>query len=181
MNYLGPNLELRNCMIKIQTSSRWLTISSGVKFSWCEIMISKKTINFAWYEAVLDNCKFTGVLVSHYFGYSEDTPHPCGKIVNCSFEEAILDDCRFSRCDLHTIRLPRWPCFTVLNPSEHTAEMINSGSKVLMQLAEEYEYRTSETVAQTEYAIALSKRIRLSVDVILGEIKNKNRIIIHSH
>jgi hypothetical protein len=39
-------------------------------------------------------------------------------IVDTDLSAARLDGCRFVNCDLSTLRLPLWPCFTVCDPEE---------------------------------------------------------------
>ncbi|ATB36154.1 hypothetical protein CYFUS_001568 [Cystobacter fuscus] len=42
---------------------------------------------------------------------------------HCDFSEARLDECVFHSCDMRTIRLPKWPCFTILEPIKHGREL----------------------------------------------------------
>ena len=37
-------------------------------------------------------------------------------ISECDFTSAHLDYCRFHACDPRTLKFPRWPCFTILDP-----------------------------------------------------------------
>ena len=40
-----------------------------------------------------------------------------GTIRDCDLRDATLDIVGFSNCDLSTLKLPRWPHFTITNPT----------------------------------------------------------------
>jgi hypothetical protein len=46
-----------------------------------------------------------------------------GGIEDCDFTEARLDGCRFHGGDPRTLRYPRWPCFTFLDPIGRSREL----------------------------------------------------------
>ena len=46
-----------------------------------------------------------------------------GSIEDCDFTEARLDGCRIMGCDPATLRFPKWPCFTILDPIGRAREL----------------------------------------------------------
>jgi hypothetical protein len=74
-----------------------------------------------------------------------------GGVEDCDFSEARLDGCRFHGCDMRTVRLPRWPCFTFMNPRAHAAELGRLvwpgrfGQVIIGSLAEQPESSVAET------------------------------------
>jgi len=111
--YLGPNLVLKNCRIVIRLSARSLTITE-VKFVGCQIDAKRKLINCQeWCRNSIRQCTFTGTYSGNDFGHWDS---PLGELQDCDFSKAILDRCRMMDCDVKSIRFPRWPCFTVLQP-----------------------------------------------------------------
>lgn len=122
--WLGPNLTLRNCTVVISVASRCLTLMSG-QFIDCTIQAKGELKNLRWARMNFKGCRFKGRLTGNDFGFHEDDLDKwrLGGIENCDFSEARLDGCRFFNCDMSTIRLPRWPCFTLLDPVGRAAEL----------------------------------------------------------
>jgi hypothetical protein len=122
--WLGPNLTLRNCTVVISVASRWLTLMSGQFFD-CTIQAKGELKNLRWARMGLKGCRFKGRFRGNDFGFMEDhiDKWKLGAVVDCDFSEARLDGCRFYNCDMSTIRLPRWPCFTLLDPVRRAAEL----------------------------------------------------------
>ena len=122
--WLGPNLTLRNCTVVISVASRWLTLMSGQLID-CTIQAKGELKNLRWARIGLRECRFKGRFTGNDFGFREDDLDKwrLGGIENCDFSEARLDGCRFYNCDMSTIRLPRWPCFTFLDPVRRAAEL----------------------------------------------------------
>ena len=120
--FLGPNLTLRNCTLVLRVPVRDLIIPQA-QFINCTIDIKKELKNLRWEHATIKGCRFTGRLSGNDFGrwpYSLKAP---GSIEDCDFTEARLDGCRFVGCDINTIRLPSWPCFTILDPVRRSREL----------------------------------------------------------
>jgi hypothetical protein len=113
--YLGHNLTLRNCTLVVKVPERALVVSR-TRFIHCAIECTRKLSNFRWDGAFLQGCRFTGHLRSHDFGEWPSSPGQ-GGIEDCDFTEARLDGCRFVGCDVRTLSLPRWPCFTLFQPA----------------------------------------------------------------
>jgi hypothetical protein len=94
----------------------------------------------------------------HWPDYSEGARH--GSIEDCDFTEARLDGCRIMGCDPSTIRFPKWPCFTILDPVRRARELSSlqwpGGFRPIIV---EGEYRDPpSTMAVTFYAPSLAKR-----------------------
>ena len=55
--------------------------------------------------------------------YGSEPWYQHGTIEDCDFTEARLSGCRFIDCDPSTLRLPTWPCFTILDPVRRAPEL----------------------------------------------------------
>jgi hypothetical protein len=125
--FLGSNLTLRNCSLVLKVSARNLFID-GVRFIGCSFEVKQELKNHQqWIRASLKGCRFKGRLSGCDFGhwpeYGSDPAYQHGSIENCDFTEARLDGCRFHGCDTNTLRFPKWPCFTFLDPIGRSREL----------------------------------------------------------
>jgi hypothetical protein len=111
--FLGPNLTLRNCTLVLSMSARNLVIPQA-RFIDCTFILKRELKNFRWDTAHLQGCRFQGRFTGNDFGEWPSSPGR-GSIENCDFSEAHLDWSRFLGCDVRTLRLPPWPCFTLLD------------------------------------------------------------------
>lgn len=120
-NYiLGPNLTLRNCTLVLKVPARRLSLKQ-VRFIDCTFELKQELKNHqGWTAASLKGCRFKGPLTGCDFGhwpeYSSLPWYQSGSIEDCDFTEARLDGCRIMGADPATIRFPKWPCFTLLDP-----------------------------------------------------------------
>ncbi|HZH75523.1 MAG TPA: hypothetical protein VEY88_05790 [Archangium sp.] len=122
--FLGPNLSLRNCTIIVKVSARNLFLT-GSRFIDCTFEVKQELKNHqAWVKASLKGCRFKGRLTGCDFGHWPDygTGWEHGSIEDCDFTEARLDACRIMGADPATIRFPKWPCFTILEPVRRASE-----------------------------------------------------------
>ncbi|WP_434382662.1 hypothetical protein [Melittangium boletus] len=122
--WLGPDLTLRDCTVVIRAAARSLTLMSG-RFIDCTLQAKGELKGVRWARMHLRGCRFEGRFRGNDFGFIEDELDTWkqGALMDCDFSEALLDGCRFYACDMRTIRLPRWPCFTLLDPVRHAAEL----------------------------------------------------------
>jgi uncharacterized protein YjbI with pentapeptide repeats len=123
--FLGPNLAMKNCTLVLKVSARRLFFD-GARFINCTFEVKQELKNHQqWVFASLTGCRFKGRLSGCDFGhwpdYSERAGH--GSIENCDFSEARLAGCRFHGCDINTLRFPKWPCFTFLDPIGRAPEL----------------------------------------------------------
>ena len=108
-------------------------------------------------------CRFKGRFTGNDFGFREEHNDRwrIGGLEDCDFSEARLDYCRFYGCDMRTVRLPRWPCFTFMDPRVHAAEVRvrkwpgRFGRVIMDGLANELE----GTVAETYHAPTVAKQL----------------------
>jgi hypothetical protein len=120
---LGPDLVLKRCRLILRTTARGL-IMTRVKFVQCHIEARRKLLNFQeWCACWLQECAFHGRFVGNDFGHWPEDLGSHGGIEGGDFSTATLDGCRFVGCNMHTIRLPRWPCFTLLDPVKRVKEL----------------------------------------------------------
>jgi hypothetical protein len=122
--WLGPDLTLRDCTVVISAAGRSLVPMSG-RFINCTIQAKGELKTVRWAPVSFNGCRFKGRFTGNDFGFREDEidKWKVGGIEDCDFSEAQLEGCRFFNCDMTSIRLPRWPCFTFLDARRHTAEL----------------------------------------------------------
>jgi len=122
--WLGPNVTLRRCTLITHISARWLHLLPGSLID-CTIHAKSQLKGLPWAPMKLKGCRFKGRFAGNDFGFREDgdARARAGGIEDCDFSEAQLHGVAFFNCDMSTIRLPRWPCFTFLEPLRHAAAL----------------------------------------------------------
>jgi len=119
--YLGHNLTLRNCTLVIRVPARALVIAR-TRFIDCTIEVKRQLKNFRWQSAFLKGCRFKGHFIGNDFGsWPEELAE--ASVEDCDFTEAHLEGCRFLQCEVSTLRFPRWPYFTLLEPGLRAREL----------------------------------------------------------
>ena len=116
--YLGPNLVLRSCTLVLRVPPKRL-LPRGMTLIDCTVEAKREVKSFAWYAAHLKSCRVTGRFFGCDFGNYPDYVRPLrdvGGVEDCDFTAAHLHACRFVGCDPSTLRFPRWPYFTILEP-----------------------------------------------------------------
>nr|WP_075335880.1 hypothetical protein [Archangium gephyra] len=178
--YLGPNLLMRRCTVVTRVSARWLHILS-TRFVDCTIQVKQELKNQDWSRASLKGCRFTGRLSGCGFGHR--LPHLSGRehgaIEDCDFSSALLDGCRFLGCDMRTLRLPRWPCFTILDPLGKSPELSRLDwpeGRVPITIKDPTAEPPS-TVAVTLYAPTFLKGRDTTPDALLAFLKKLDGVI----
>ncbi|MFL5349126.1 MAG: hypothetical protein ACJ8AT_30365 [Hyalangium sp.] len=119
--YLGHNLTLKNCTLVIRVPARDLVIARTQLID-CTIEVKRVLKNFQWRSVHLKGCRFKGRFSGNDFGESPSSPGEAS-IEGCDFTEASVDASRFLGCDVRTLRLPRWPCFTLFDPVRRWREL----------------------------------------------------------
>jgi hypothetical protein len=160
--FLGPNLSLRNCTVILKVSARNLIIV-GARFIDCTFEVKQELKNHQqWVKASLKGCRFKGRLTGCDFGHWPDygTGWEHGAIEDCDFSEAQLDGCRFHGCDPATLRFPKWPCFTFLDPIGRSRELnsVQWPGRVGPVVIESLYKQPPSTVALTEHALSVAKQ-----------------------
>jgi hypothetical protein len=124
--WLGPDLTLRDCTVVISATGRSLVPMSG-QFINCTIQAKGLLKGVVWAPMKLKGCRFKGRFGGNDFGFRADLfdREKAGGIEDCDFSEAHLNGCRFFNCDMSTIRLPLWPCFSFMEPLGHAAELVH--------------------------------------------------------
>ncbi|HEX5750130.1 MAG TPA: hypothetical protein VFZ09_28125 [Archangium sp.] len=126
--FLGRNLTLKNCTLVLKVAARNLFIRE-VQFINCIFEVKQELKNHQqWIRASLKGCRFKGRLSGCDFGhwpeYGKEPEYQLGSIEDCDFSEARLDGCRFMGSDPASIRFPKWPCFTILEPLRRAPELL---------------------------------------------------------
>ena len=178
--FLGPNLTLRRCTVILRVPARWLHILPA-RFIDCSIEMKQELKKHDWVKASLKGCRFKGRLSGCDFGhwphYAKGWEH--GAIEDCDFTEARLNDCRFHGCDTRTLRFPRWPCFTILDPIRNSRELArvewpgDIGSVTLGILPKQ----PLSTVAMTFFAPALARESGTTPEAIKTVIEKFDCIV----
>jgi hypothetical protein len=171
--WLGANLTLRRCSLSISVGSRWLHLLSGYLID-CTIQAKAELKNARWTRMNFKGCQFKGRFSGNDFGFREESYDPwrIGGIGNCDFSEARLNGCRFFNCDMSTIRLPRWPCFTFLDARGHAAELVGRAWPGQVGIIIEGLAKNPEgTVAETWHAPTVAKNMDTTVEELRVALK----------
>ena len=158
VNFLGPNLIAKNCVFKLKKLTIKTLIVVKSKFENCRFEIDGKLLKVNWCNAQLINSSFTGHIQDCDFGFWPDDFSDNGKIINVDFSNSILNDCRFLNTSLDDVFLPKWPCFTIVNPM-HVREKLYSYNldHRLNELIEDYEYFPSDVTLVTHECSVIEK------------------------
>jgi hypothetical protein len=181
--FLGPNLTLHHCTVVLKMPARRLHIL-GARFTDCTFEVKQELKNHQdWIRASLKGCRFKGRLSGCDFGhwpeYGKEPEYQLGSIEDCDFSEARLDGCRFHGCDPRTLRFPRWPCFTFLDPIGRAPELRRGkwpnlfGSVVVDDLHNQ----PPSTVALTKYAPAVAKKLETTPEELRAVIEQFDCIV----
>jgi len=178
--YLGPNLILRRCTLVLRVPSELLHLA-GPRLIDCHIEIKRQLKESVWYTANLKGCRFTGRLVSCDFGYMPNPaipPREMGGIEDCDFTAAHIHGCRFVGCDASTLKFPRWPYFTVLDPYRRRQEFASiTWPRELRTSFTVFDMFPETTAAITYSATALQKKTGVSEDRIRALLEGHSDVI----
>jgi hypothetical protein len=120
--YVGPDSEFRDSRIDIGISAAaW--VLTKTRLINCDIRVKRQLTSFGFDGAYLERCRLRGRFVGCDFGRRDDHADfpsffPEAGIVDTDLSAARLDGCRFISCDLSTLKLPRWPFFTIREPEQ---------------------------------------------------------------
>jgi len=168
--YLGPRLVLRHCTLVLRVPAQRLHFP-GPKFIGCTIEVKRELQELSWYTTFLTGCRFTGRLTGCDFGHWPDPKSwpntEEGGIEDCDFTAAQLHLCRFVGCDMNTLRLPRWPCFTLEAPFRRRHELASRPwPGKLGGWIRSFELYPETTVAVTLSAAELAKESAIEEEAI---------------
>ena len=180
--FLGSNVTFRNCTLVLKVSGRNLLFDEGTRFIDCTFEVKQELKNHQqWVFASLTGCRFKGRLSGCDFGhwpdYSERAGH--GSIENCDFSEARLDACRIMGSDPTTLRFPKWPCFTILDPIGRALELrgVKWPGLVGAVIVDDLHTHPPPTKALTYSAPVLAERLECTLDEIRAVIEKFDCIV----
>jgi hypothetical protein len=183
-NYiLGPNLTLKNCTLVLKVSARGLSLDRA-RFINCTFEVKQELKNYQqWITASLKGCRFKGRLSGCDFGhwpeYGKEPEYQLGSIEDCDFSEVRLDACRFHGDDPRSLRFPKWPCFTLLDPIRRADELRDLpwpeafGRRLVSLLDQSPENRYKHprsTMALSYYAPVEAKRLAITEEAFKAAI-----------
>jgi len=178
--WLGPDLTLRDCTVIISAARRSVTLMSG-QFINCTIQVKGEMKSLGWAPMKLKGCRFKGRFGGNDFGFREDLDErrTLGGIEDCDFSEARLNGCRFFNCDMRTIRLPRWPCFTFVDTRRHAAALRQLAWPGLVgQVTIEVVCDAPEgTVASTWHAPTVAENLDTTVEELRAALERAPGIV----
>ncbi len=181
--FLGPNLTLRNCTVVLKVSARRLHLL-GARFIDCSFEVKQELKNHqSWVGASLKGCRFKGRFSGCDFGhwpeYGSEPWYQHGSIEDCDFTEARLDGCRIMGCDPATIRFPKWPCFTFLDPIRRAPELRGVKWPGLFGsvIVDELHTQPAPTQSLTYYAPVLAERLEAPLEEIRAVIEKFDCIV----
>jgi hypothetical protein len=183
MYFLGHNLTLKNCTLVLKVPARQLFIDQ-VRFINCTFEVKQELKNHQdWIRATLKGCRFKGRLSGCDFGhwpeYGSDPEYQLGSIEDCDFTEARLDGCRFMGCDPTTLRFPKWPCFTFLDPIRRAPELRSAKWPELFGkvVVEKLHKQPPRTMALTEHAPTVAKQLETTEEELRAVIEKFDCIL----
>ncbi len=171
--WLGPSVTLRGCTLVTNISARWLHLVSGSLID-CTIQAKSELKTLPWATMKLKGCRFKGRFGGNDFGFRTDGDErrKPGGIEDCDFSEARLNGCRFFNCDMSTIRLPRWPCFTFTDPREHAVELGRCRWPGQVGIIVEGLAKNPEgTVAETWHAPTVAEKMDTTVEELRAALE----------
>ena len=181
--YLSTGLTLRHCTVVLKVPASRLIIKQAT-FIDCTFEVKQELKNHQeWISASLKGCRFKGRFSGCDFGhwpeYGSDPWYQHGAIEDCDFTEASLDGCRIMGADPATLRFPKWPCFTILDPIGRAREL-NSvqwpgrfGSVVIEDLYDQ----PPSTKALTCFAPAEAKRYDTTPEALRAVVEKFDGIV----
>jgi hypothetical protein len=180
---LGPNLTVKNCTVVLKVSARRLHFLDA-RFINCTFEVKQELKNHqSWVAASLKGCRFKGRLMGCDFGYwpeyASDPWYQHGSIEDCDFTEARLDACRIMGCDPSSLRFPKWPCFTFLDPLGRAAELRSGPWPGLFKrvIVEQLHTQPARTKALTYHAPSVAKRMETTEEELRAVIEKFDCIV----
>jgi hypothetical protein len=181
--FLGGNLTLKNCTLVLKVAARNLFID-GVRFIDCTFEVKQELKNHQqWICASLKGCRFKGRLSGCDFGhwpeYGKEPEYQMGSIEDCDFSEARLDGCRIMGSDPSTLRFPRWPCFTILDPIGHSRQLnsLEWPGRFGLVVIEDLHTRPPSTRAITYHAPSIAKRFETTPEALRAVVEKFDCIV----
>lgn len=123
VDYLSHGTVLEDCTIDVRGAARGIIFHEAA-LRRCAVHARRPFKNYSWHSVRLEGCTFRGNYVGCDFGPRPDAypRHKLGAVSGCDFEATNLHQCRFFNVRMQDIRLPRWPCFTVLEPAANAGD-----------------------------------------------------------
>jgi hypothetical protein len=178
--YLGPNFILRDCTLVLRVPASRLLLC-GVKLIDCTLEVKRELKDFGWESASLKGCRIIGRFLGCDFGHMPEFVSPScevGSIEDCDFTAASLHGCRFVGCDASTLRFPRWPHFTILEPYRRAREFASIPWPTEIQAwFTTFHMDPKTTAASTYSATALAKEAGVSEEQIRALLEGHSDVI----
>jgi hypothetical protein len=178
--YLGPNLVLRSCTLILRVPTSRL-LPRGMKLIDCTLEVKRELKDLTWYKAHLKGCRITGRFLGCDFGYLPDpvlSHREVGGIEDCDFTAAHLHACRFVGCDASTLRFPRWPYFTILEPFRRWREFASIlWPREIRPWFTSAEFDPETTAAVTFSATDLAKEANVSEERIRALLEGHSDVL----
>ncbi|ATB34034.1 hypothetical protein [Melittangium boletus] len=175
--FLGPNLTLSNCTVILKVPAKRLHIL-GARFIDCTFEVKQELKNHqSWVRASLEGCRFKGRLMGCDFGHWPE--YGSAPEYQHGFIEARLDACRIMGCDPTTLRLPKWPCFTILDPIRRAPELRGVTWPGLFGrvIVEELHTQPAPTRALTYHAPSVAKRMETTPEELRAVIEKFDCVV----
>lgn len=137
----------------------------------------------SWVSTYLKGCRFKGRLSGCDFGYwpeyGSDPWYQHGFIEDCDFTDARLDGCRFHGCDPATLRFPKWPHFTILDPIGNAQALcsVKWPERFGAVVMEDLHAQPSRTQALTENALILAKQFETTPEDLKAVLEQFDCVI----
>ncbi|WP_309888048.1 hypothetical protein [Archangium sp.] len=182
---LSTGLTLRHCTVVLKVPASRLVIKQAT-FIDCTFEVKQELKNHqCWLSASLKGCRFKGRFSGCDFGHwpeygSDSAPwYQHGSIQDCDFTEARLDGCRFMGCDPATLRFPKWPCFTFIDPIGRAAELRGARWPELFGgvVVDKLHNQPPRTSALTEHAPTVARQLDTTPEELKAVIEKFDCIL----
>jgi len=186
VDFLSHGTVLEDCTLISRASSRGVVFHASV-LRRCLIHAKRRFTNFSWHDVILEECQFKGWFIGNDFGPRPDAypDKPQGVASGCDFSHAQLHMCRFFRSEMTTQRLPKWPCFTVLEPERNAADWLSIAFPESFRRGEQElvaeavpDFRVEGVVARSQHAGEIAKKHGVTVDEIRALVSGRSYIVL---
>jgi hypothetical protein len=117
--YLGHNATFERCRLHFNSRADCVTLARS-RFVDCDIYADRPMKKALWTACDVIGCRFHGRFQDNDFGHWPGfwLSGMTGSIADCDFTDAELHFIRFFGCDITSLQLPGWPCFTLVDPRQ---------------------------------------------------------------
>lgn len=170
--------QLLDCSLSIANSNNIVVADST--FRRCTILAETRCCEIGWPGCEFDTCIFSGDYYSCDFALSSRSVVREATLRDCDFSTATMHLCRFLGCVLDNQILPRWPHFTIVQPTAHREDANLSFSDDLRFIYDLMSVSHPTVVAEVFYwpHIIAERKMAISTIAVKTLLGSKSYIIL---